>query len=144
MMPPRVRAELIQSPIDAAALAQDVCTPACGAIATFVGVVREECNPKGTPLDALDYSAYEAMAVASMEQIGGDVLGRFDIARVRIVHRLGRLCIGETSIAVVVSGAHRGPAFDACREVVERIKVETPIFKQEVWSSGERSWVNSI
>lgn len=143
-MPPRVRAELIQLPIDAAALAQDASTPGCGAIATFVGVVREECSPNGTPLDALDYSAYDAMAIASMQQIGSDACGRFDIARVRIVHRVGRLHIGEASIAVVVSAAHRGPAFDACREIVERIKSEAPIFKQEIWSGGERSWVNSI
>lgn len=144
MMPPRVRAELIQSPIDAAAMAQDASTPACGAIATFVGIVREECSPDGTRLVGLDYSAYDAMAVASMEQISGDAIGRFDVAKVRIVHRLGRLSIGEASIAVVVSAAHRGPAFDACREVVERIKAETPIFKQEIWSGGGRSWVNSI
>lgn len=144
MMPPRVRVELIRAPIDAAALAQEAGTPACGAVATFVGIVREEQGPDGRQLEFLDYSAYDAMAIGSMEQICADVLGRFEVAQIRVSHRLGRLRIGEASIAVVVSAGHRGPAFDACREIMERIKADTPIFKQEIWEGGSRSWVDSI
>ena len=144
MMPPRVRVELVRTPIDAARLALEVSTPLAGAIATFVGVVRAEAEPNGRQLEALDYSAYEQMACGSMERICVDACNRFEVEFVRAVHRLGRLPIGEASIAVVVSAGHRGPAIDACREIMERIKADTPIFKQEIWEDGGQSWVNSI
>ncbi len=115
--------------------------PPDGAVVIFDGVVRD--NTRGRRTLYLDYEAYEAMALAQMEALAAETRARFVVRAVSIIHRLGRLEIGETSVLVVVAAAHRGAAFDACRWVIDMLKKTVPIWKKEyfedgaVWADGE-------
>lgn len=137
-------ARLTREPIDVPALLREVGHEQVGALAVFAGVVRAETGPDGRPLAALEYSAYEPMALRCMESLAAEATRRHGLHAVRIVHRLGELRIGEMSVAVVVSSAHRAAAMDACRELIERLKVDAPIFKRELWAGGQTSWVNAV
>jgi molybdopterin synthase catalytic subunit len=112
-----------------------------GAAAVFEGVVRNQSRGRKTLF--LDYEAYEDMALQQMESLAVQAIERFKIRDVAIVHRLGRLEIGETSVLIVVASAHRGPAFDACRWIIDTLKRTVPIWKKEhfedgaVWADGE-------
>ncbi|HKW89134.1 MAG TPA: molybdenum cofactor biosynthesis protein MoaE [Candidatus Acidoferrales bacterium] len=112
-----------------------------GAVAVFEGIVRN--HSKGKPTLYLEYEAYEAMALGKMREIGATMREKFAIDRLAMVHRLGRLEIGETSVLVAVSAAHRGAAFDACRYGIDTLKRAVPIWKKEyfadgaVWADGE-------
>jgi len=88
----------------------------------------------------LDYEAYEPMALAALREIAAELHARFDVDAVAIVHRLGRLEIGETSVLIAVSSAHRAAAFDACRRAIEQVKRAVPIWKKEYFADGE-GWV---
>ncbi len=134
------RVRLVREPIDAAAIAAAMSCAEAGALATFVGVVRAE-ERDGRTLEALDYHAYEEMALEQMHTIRRSACERFDVLDSAIAHRLGLLKIGEASIAVVVSSAHRVAAFDACRWIVDAVKADAPIWKQDVWRDGTRNWV---
>ncbi len=133
--------ELVREPIDAQSLAQHVRGDTDGAIVTFDGFVRNESHGRATSY--LEYEAYEAMALEKMHEIGRQVHEKFAIHRVAIVHRLGRLEIGETSVFIAVSAPHRGAAFDACRYAIDTLKKTVPIWKKEffadgaVWADGE-------
>lgn len=113
-----------------------------GAVAVFEGIVRNHSRGKNTLY--LEYEAYEAMALAKMLEIGAEMRRRFAIDRQALVHRLGRLEIGETSVLIAVSAAHRAAAFDACRYGIDTLKRTVPIWKKEffadgaVWSEGEK------
>lgn len=144
MPPERAVARLCRDPIDVARLTAEVADVSCGAIATFVGVVRAEQRADSAALEALDYTAYEPMALASLQGLCEALLREFPVYAVRAVHRLGVMGIGEASVALVVSAGHRGAAFDACRELMERIKRDVPIFKREIWQGGERTWVDPV
>jgi molybdopterin synthase catalytic subunit/molybdopterin converting factor small subunit len=109
-----------------------------GAIVTFEGVVRN--NTKGRPTRCLDYECYEPMAIRQMAEIGRKIASEFAIHRIAMVHRLGRLLIGETSVAVVVTAPHRKAAFDAALEGINRLKRLVPIWKKEHFVDGE-VWV---
>jgi len=112
-----------------------------GAALVFEGVVRNQTRGRKTVY--LDYEAYEEMALAQMEGLAEQALGQFQVRDVAIVHRLGRLEIGETSVVIVVASAHRGAAFDACRWLIDTLKKTVPIWKKEyfedgaVWANGE-------
>ena len=109
--------------------------PANGAVATFVGVVRSETD--GREVLYLEYEAYPEMAEASLAQVGGEVQDRWpDIRQVAIVHRTGRLQIGETAVVIALSAAHRRQVFDALRYAIDRIKEIVPVWKKEVWTDG--------
>ena len=140
----RAVARLCREPIDVAGLAAEIRDPSCGAIGTFVGIVRAETRADGAGLEALDYSAYEPMAGVHLKELCESMLREFPVFAVRAVHRLGVLKIGEASVALAVAAGHRAAAFDACRELMERIKRDVPIFKREVWQGGERTWVDPI
>ncbi|HEY4978887.1 MAG TPA: molybdenum cofactor biosynthesis protein MoaE [Candidatus Acidoferrum sp.] len=133
--------ELVHQPIDAQALAQLVRADTDGAIVTFDGFVRNESHGRATSY--LEYEAYEAMALQKMREIGRQVHEKFAIDGVAIVHRLGRLEIGESSVFIAVSAPHRGAAFDACRFAIDTLKKTVPIWKKEyfadgaVWADGE-------
>jgi molybdopterin synthase catalytic subunit len=133
--------QLVREPIEMAALARHVRAPEDGAIATFDGFVRNESHDRATLY--LDYEAYESMALAKMREIGAQLHGKYRIHRVAIVHRLGRLEIGETSVFIAVSAPHRAAAFDACRFAIDTLKRTVPIWKKEyfddgaVWADGE-------
>ncbi|MBK8269681.1 MAG: molybdenum cofactor biosynthesis protein MoaE [Planctomycetes bacterium] len=131
---------LNREPIDVKSLAASLTYEGGGAAATFVGIVRSETKD-GRSLSALDYHAYEDMAMEQMTAIVRQSRERFDILDAAMAHRLGELSIGQASIAVVVSSAHRGPAFDACRWIVDAVKADVPIWKQDVWADGTRTWV---
>lgn len=141
--PEPVDAALTRDPIDPAGLLSAVEAVAHGAGCLFVGVVRAETDPGGRTLVALEYSAYEAMAVAELRRIAGDALAAHGAGAIRVVHRLGRLAIGEASVAVAVGGGHRAETFAACRDAIERLKQDVPIFKREVWDDGGHTWVAS-
>ena len=112
-----------------------------GATVIFEGIVRN--NSRGRRTLYLDYEAYEAMALSEMRKLAQAALERFAIRDVRLVHRLGRLGIGETSVLIVVAAAHRGAAFEACRWLIDTLKKTVPIWKKEyfedgaVWADGE-------
>ncbi len=135
------RACLTRDVIDTAALAQSLRQAEDGAVAIFEGIVRNHSRGRATLY--LDYEAYEPMALKELERIAAEALAHFPVRDLRIVHRLGRLQIGETSVAIVVASAHRAAAFDACRWLIDTLKRTVPIWKKEhfsdgaVWADGE-------
>jgi len=129
---------LTRHAIDTHAVIARVMTGSEGAVITFEGTVRN--NTKGRATRCLDYECYESMALKTMAQIGVEIAGQFDIGRIAMVHRLGRLLIGETSVAIVVTAPHRGPAFEAARAGIDRLKKRVPIWKKEYFVDGE-VWV---
>jgi molybdopterin synthase catalytic subunit len=135
------RIELTREIIPNAAIAREVRADEDGAVAAFDGCVRNHSHGRSTLY--LEYEAYESMALAKMREIAEHVHGSFAINRVAIVHRLGRLEIGETSVFIAVSAAHRSAAFDACRYAIDTLKKTVPIWKKEffadgaVWADGE-------
>jgi molybdopterin synthase catalytic subunit len=132
---------LVREPIDMAELTSYVRAHKDGAIVTFDGFVRNQSHNR--PTLYLDYEAYESMALAKMREIGAQLHEKYRIHRVAMVHRLGRLEIGETSVFIAVSAPHRAAAFDACRFAIDTLKRTVPIWKKEyfedgaVWADGE-------
>lgn len=110
----------------------------CGAVATFVGIVRE--FSRGRQISYLEYEAYPEMAIAKMRQIEGEIREKWEIERIAIHHRVGRLGIGEASVIIAVSAAHRQPALETCAYAIERLKQIVPIWKKEVSPDGS-FWV---
>ncbi|HEY1483249.1 MAG TPA: molybdenum cofactor biosynthesis protein MoaE [Candidatus Acidoferrum sp.] len=133
--------ELVKSPINFDGLLRFVRAEKDGAIVTFDGFVRNESHGRTT--EYLEYEAYEAMALTKMQEIATDLHDKFAIHRLAMVHRLGRLEIGETSVFIAVSAPHRAAAFDACRYAIDALKKTVPIWKKEyfadgaVWADGE-------
>lgn len=127
--------QITRDPIDAQRLSRDILRPEDGAICIFEGVVRN--NSKGKRTLYLIYEGYEPMALKKMEEIGTFVRQAWDIGSIAVVHRLGRLEIGETSVAVVVASPHRRAAFDACHYAIDKLKKVVPIWKKEFFEDGE-------
>jgi molybdopterin synthase catalytic subunit len=123
---------LTRDAIDTAAL--QAVAPGDGALCLFLGVVRNE--NAGRPVLHLEYEAYEEMALPLLEEIAAEARRRWPVTDVRIVHRLGRLEIGETSVAVAVASAHRAEAFEACRYAINTLKASVPIWKKEFYADG--------
>src|ERR1700730_510320 len=132
---------LVQEPIDRVALAAHVRDNGDGAIVVFDGFVRDHSKNRRTLY--LEYEAYESMALAKIQEIAVHLHNQFSIHRVAMVHRLGRLEIGETSVYIAVSAPHRSAAFAACRYAIDTLKRTVPIWKKEyfedgsVWADGE-------
>jgi molybdopterin synthase catalytic subunit len=129
---------LTEAPLDPEPLVRSVRRDEAGAIALFYGVVRNE--NLGRAVHHLEYDAYPEMALKKMREVADEILERFPVAAVGVMHRTGRLEIGETSLLVAVSAPHRKEAFDACHAAVDRIKQVVPIWKKEVWADGEE-WI---
>lgn len=135
------RAFIVREKIDTQATLEGVKRPEDGAAVAFEGVVRN--NTRGRLTLYLDYEAYEEMALKQMEALIAQACEQFKIRDAVIIHRLGRLEIGEISVLIVVASAHRGPAFDACRWLIDTLKRTVPIWKKEyfedgaVWADGE-------
>ncbi len=133
--------QLVRESIDIAELARHVRAPEDGAVVTFDGFVRNQSHSRSTLY--LEYEAYESMALAKMREIGAQLHEKYRIHCVAMVHRLGRLEIGETSVFIAVSVPHRAAAFDACRFAIDTLKRTVPIWKKEyfedgaVWADGE-------
>jgi len=130
---------LTRDPIDHTALVDNVRQPGCGAVVSFLGTVRDLTGNEVTV--ALEYEAYPPMAERKMADIVDDVRTRFPVGKVALVHRLGRLEVGEISVAVAVSAPHRGDAFAACRHAIDRLKEVVPIWKKDL-GEGRAEWVH--
>jgi molybdopterin synthase catalytic subunit len=130
--------ELTSEPLDVGAIARRVVLPQCGATVTLDGYAREWTRGRRTRY--LVYEAYEAMALSQLRRIAEEAHQQFDIANVGIVHRTGRVDIGETSVVISVSATHRHPAFEACEWLIKELKRTVPIWKKEVFEDGE-VWV---
>jgi MoaE-MoaD fusion protein len=127
--------------IHTAELAESLKESSDGAVVIFEGIVREQSHGRKTLY--LEYEAYEALAIRKMEEIGAEAKRKFDVHNVGMVHRVGKLEIGETSVVIVVTATHRHPAFGACHYAIDRLKQTVPIWKKEyfedgaVWAEGE-------
>ena len=129
---------LTRDPIDLSALCAEA-RGGDGAICVFVGVVRNESD--GAETVAIEYEAYGPMAESELARVAGEVSTEWPDARLRIRHRVGRLAVGEASVAIVASAPHREEAFAACRAAIERIKKTVPIWKREIRPDGSSEWV---
>lgn len=126
--------------IETAALAELLKTPADGAVAVFEGIARNHSNGRATLY--LEYEAFEPMALKEMSAIREEAIRKFPVREVAIVHRTGRIEIGETSVAIVAASAHRAAAFDACRYAIDELKRRVPIWKKEHYAGGA-AWAES-
>ena len=133
--------ELVNAPIDVGGLLARVRTDACGAVAAFLGVVREQHD--GRRVEGLSYEAYPAMAIEQMRQIAFEAVERWGPCEIAIVHRTGDLAIGEASVAVAVGAPHRGKAFDACEYAIDELKQRVEIWKKEHYVEGDAVWVDN-
>jgi molybdopterin synthase catalytic subunit len=134
------RYEITEGPLSLDALVATVAQNTSGAVASFLGVVREFA--RGRRVSYLEYDAYPEMATATMRRIGDEIRNRWPVDNIAMVHRIGRLRIGEASIAVAISSAHRREALEACAYAIERVKEIVPIWKKEVWTEGAE-WIGS-
>jgi molybdopterin synthase catalytic subunit len=136
-----MRVEILDAVIPAAEIVAEIKAGPDGAVCVFDGIVRD--NTRGRKTLHLDYEAYREMALEQMRGLAAEALTKFGVRDVALVHRLGRLVVGETSVLVVVASAHRGAAFDACRWLIDTLKKTVPIWKKEqfvdgaVWADGE-------
>jgi molybdopterin synthase catalytic subunit len=131
---------LSDGPLSVEDVVGEVASDDAGAIATFAGTTR--ARSRGRDVIRLEYEAYEGMAEAEMERIGRALRERHDVIHVAIHHRVGRVEVGETSVVIAVSAAHRAAAFDACREAIDTLKHTVPLWKKELYVGGEE-WVGS-
>lgn len=130
--------EIVKERIDVGRVLQSVQDPACGAVDIFIGTTRNHSN--GKAVVSLEYDAYIPMALKMMNRIAGDIKTKWGVQKISIVHRIGLLEIGEASVVIAVSSAHRKEAFDACRYAIDTLKKEVPIWKKEYFEDGE-VWV---
>ena len=129
---------LTAGPVNLTAVIVEVVDERAGAIATFVGTVRAQS--RGREVIALEYEAYEDMAEQVMAEIAGEVEERYDLCKVAISHRTGRVEVGGTSVAIAVSAPHRQDALAACADVIEALKARVPLWKKELYEGGEE-WI---
>jgi molybdopterin converting factor subunit 1 len=129
---------LTADPIDLDAVAAEVADERAGAIATFVGTTRIES--RGRTVTRLEYEAYEGMAEQEMARIADELLARYDLVKIAITHRIGRVEIGEASVAIAVSAPHRTDALAACKDAIDTLKETVPLWKKEIYEGGEE-WI---
>ena len=135
--------EITREPISGERIVKSLTKPEIGAVVTFVGIVRGAT--KGRGVQYLEYEAYPEMAETVLAQIGNEVSERWvDIEDVAIVHRVGRLEIGDTAVVIALSAAHRVQLFEALHYTIDRLKVIVPIWKKEVWSDGSGEWKSEL
>lgn len=130
---------ITRDPIDAAALLREVVSPADGAALLFWGVVRDEND--GRAVTGLEYEAYAPMAERVLTEIAAEAQERWPVGTVAVVHRIGKLGIGDASIGVAVASPHRAEAYDASRFVIEQVKRRVPIWKREAYADGSGEWL---
>jgi molybdopterin synthase catalytic subunit len=136
-----MRVEILDHELPIAQVLAEIRSGPDGAVCTFEGIVRNHTRDRQTLY--LDYEAYRDMALAQMQQLAVEALTRFAVRDVALLHRLGRLEIGETSVLIIVASAHRCAAFEACRWIIDTLKNQVPIWKKEtfvdgaVWADGE-------
>jgi molybdopterin converting factor subunit 1 len=129
---------LTHGPVNVTSVLAEVVDERAGAIATFLGTVR--AHSRGRDVVALEYEAYEEMAAEVMAEIAEELQARYDLCKVAMGHRLGRVEVGETSVAIGVSAPHRQDALAACAEAIEALKARVPLWKKELYADGEE-WI---
>jgi molybdopterin synthase catalytic subunit len=134
------RASIVTSEIHPASLINEVGSLQYGAISLFVGTVREV--NEGRSVSAIEYSAYKSMAGAELERILDEAEERFGVSALVVEHRIGLLGLGDVSVAIAAAHAHRAPALDCTRYMIEEIKKRVPIWKKEHYTDGTREWVD--
>lgn len=135
-------ARIVSRVIDVPALTREVAADGRGAISIFLGTVRNSND--GRPVSGIDYSAYDAMAVAEMNRIIAEASARFEGVEIAVEHRIGTLHVGDVSVAIACGHPHRGPALDANRYVIEELKKRVPIWKREHYLDGTSEWVDPL
>lgn len=136
------RFALVARPIDPGALFAEVQANEFGAISTFLGTVRDTND--GRRVTSLDYSAYTAMAESELAAIMSEAEARFGVTTIVVEHRVGSIALGDISVAITCAHAHRAPALDCTRFVIEEIKKRVPIWKLEHYADGGREWVDPM
>jgi molybdopterin synthase catalytic subunit len=134
------RAAIVTREIEPAVLMAEVQSREFGAISVFTGTVRDTND--GRSVTAIDYSAYTSMAESELESILDEAEERFGVSAIVVEHRVGALALGDVSVAIVAAHAHRAPALDCTRFVIEEIKKRVPIWKMEHYADGAREWVD--
>jgi molybdopterin synthase catalytic subunit len=135
-------ARIVANAIDVPALTRDVAAEGRGAISIFLGTVRDSND--GRPVNGIDYTAYDAMAIAEMNRIIAEANARFEGVAIAVEHRTGTLQVGDVSVAIACGHPHRGPALDANRYVIEELKKRVPIWKREHYLDGTSEWVDPL
>ena len=131
---------MVKQVIDTAALTRQVAGDTDGAVTTFAGMVRNHHRQR--PVDHLEYHAYPEMALAELQRLARDLAGRHQVNGMALVHRTGRLAVGEVSVFIAVAAPHRQPALACCAEAIEVIKQRLPVWKKEFFADGgEPEWV---
>jgi molybdopterin synthase catalytic subunit len=125
-------------PIDIPSVLRAVADPRAGGIDVFIGTTRNHAN--GKEVIALEYEAYEPMALKELQRVVDETRSKWDVVAISVVHRVGRVPVGEASIVIAVSAAHRDDAFSACRHIIDTLKRTVPIWKKEFYRDGE-VWV---
>ncbi len=131
---------IVTEPIDVARLIATTQAAGVGALSVFLGTVRDLNDGRG--VGGMDYEAYESMAALELASVAREVCDRISGLRVAIEHRIGTLGVGDVSVAIVAAHAHRGPALDGARDIIEALKQRVPIWKREHYLDGERAWVD--
>jgi molybdopterin synthase catalytic subunit len=131
---------IVTAPIDVSRLIVAAQASGVGALSVFLGTVRDLND--GRAVSGMDYEAYEGMAASELAAVAREVCDAMPGLRVAIEHRIGALAIGDVSVAIVVAHAHRGPALDGARAIIESLKQRVPIWKREHYLDGERAWVD--
>jgi molybdopterin synthase catalytic subunit len=129
---------LTEEPVSLDAVVREVATDEAGAIATFSGTARR--HSRGRTVQYLDYEGYEGMAEEMMEKLASGLKERYDVHEIAIHHRVGRVELGEPSVVIAVSAAHRADALAACKDAIDILKVDVPLWKKEVYEGGEE-WI---
>jgi molybdopterin synthase catalytic subunit len=137
--PELISVDLTRDAIYVPALVSALPGPQDGAVATFVGVVRD--NQDGHAVSHLEYEAHEPMAISQMARLASQAIEQSGLSTVTIQHRLGRLEIGDISVFIGVASPHRAEALEACHWLIDTLKAEVPIFKKEYYSDGKDDWV---
>ena len=127
------------APIETEKIIADVMDDSAGGTAVFIGTVRN--RNEGKRVTSLEYQVYARMAEAKMKEIEAETRKKWPVKRMRLVHRVGQLSVGEVSVVVAVSCVHRGDAFEACRFAIDRVKQTLPLWKNEMDDSGKKKWV---
>jgi len=129
---------LTEDPVSLDRVVAEVSTDEAGAIATFSGTARR--HSRGRVVEYLDYEGYEGMAEEMMEKLAGELHERYDLHEIAIHHRVGRVGLGEPSVVIAVSAAHRADALAACKDAIDTLKATVPLWKKEVYEGGEE-WI---
>ena len=126
--------------IDLPAVVAEAADDEAGAIATFIGTTR--VHSRGRVVTHLEYEAFEGMAEQELARIADDLLARYELCKIAIAHRVGRVGIGDTSVAIAVSAPHRGDALAACKDAIDTLKETVPLWKKEIYEGGEE-WIGT-